>query len=146
PGLQADMDQAQLRVEEVEVQHALLPPRIDQARASLATDELEAGAAFHAAEHGDQALDEVRSLAQDLIDEPVLAVGPPEEAVFDAGLLGRSLGAVDQGLGLTLGEGHEVAAADLEDAVDEALEGRPIGDGEVALEDDAIEAGEHGDD
>jgi hypothetical protein len=57
-----------------------------------------------------------------------------------------ALGAVDEGLGLSLGEGHEVSAADLEDVMDEALEGRPVGDWEVALEDDAVEAGEHGDD
>jgi hypothetical protein len=124
----------------------LLPPRSDEARAALAIDQLEAGAAFHAAEHSDQALDEVGSLAQDLIDELVLAMGALEEAVFDAGLLGRSPGAVDQGLGLLLGELHELAPPDLEDVVDVALEGRPIGDGEVPLEDDAIEAGEHGDD
>jgi hypothetical protein len=111
----------------------LLPPRIDQARAALAIDELGVGAALHAAEHGDQALDNVGSLAQDLIDELVLPMGPLDEAVFDAGLLGCSLGAVDRGIGLLLGEDHEVAAADLEDAIDEALEGRPIGDGRWLL-------------
>src|SRR5579885_283441 len=58
----------------------------------------------------------------------------------------RRAGAVDQRLGLLLGEGHEVAPPDLEEVIDEALEGRSIGGGEVALEDDAIEAGEHGDD
>jgi hypothetical protein len=73
-------------------------------------------------------------------------MGPLEEAAFDAGLRGRSPGALDQGLGLLLGEGHEVAAADLEDVIDEALQRRPIGDGEVAPEEDAVEAGEHGDD
>jgi hypothetical protein len=62
------------------------------------------------------------------------------------GLLGQALGAVDQGLGLSLGEIHEVAAADLEDVIDEAFEGWPVGDEEVALEDHAVEAGEHGDD
>ena len=73
-------------------------------------------------------------------------MGPLKESVFDAGLLGHPLGVVDHGVGLFLGEVHEVAAADLEDVVDEAFEGRPIGDGQVALEDDAVKAGEHGDD
>ena len=146
PGRQADVDQAQLGIEEVEVQDALLPPRVDQARSALAGGQPEAGAALHAAEDDDQALDQVGSLSQDLIDQLVLAMGPLKEAVFDAGFLGHPLGVVDDGVGLFLGEGHEVASSDLEDVVDEALEGRPIGDGQVALEEDAIEAGEHGDD
>ena len=49
-----------------------------------------------------------------------------KESVFGAGLLGQPLGVLDQGLGLLLGEVHEVAAADLEDVVDEAFEGRPL--------------------
>jgi hypothetical protein len=47
---------------------------------------------------------------------------------------------------LLLGEGHEVAPPDLEDAIDEAFKGLAVADGEVTLEDDAVEAGEHGDD
>ena len=39
---------------------------------------------------------------------------------------------LDQRLGLLLGEGHEVAPPDLEDVIDEAFEGRPIGDGRDA--------------
>jgi predicted metalloprotease len=67
------------------------------------------------------------------IDQLVLAMEPLAEAVFDAGLLGCSLGALDQVLGLLRGVGQEVAAADLEHVVDEAFEGRPIADGEVSL-------------
>src|SRR5262249_5907547 len=132
--------------EEVEVQDALLPPRIDQARSVGAGGQPEAGAALQAAEDTDQALDQIGSLSQDLIDQLVLAMGPLKEAVFDAGLLGHPLGVVDHGVGLILGEGHEVAPSDLENVVDEAFEGWPIADGEVALEDHAVEAGEHGDD
>ena len=43
-------------------------------------------------------------------------------------------------------EGHEVGAADLKDVVDELLKSRTVVEGEVALEDDAVEAREHGDD
>ena len=53
---------------------------------------------------------------------------------------------LDQVLGLLLGERHEVAPPDSEDMIDEPLERRPLGDGQLALEDDAVEAGEHGDD
>ena len=69
-----------------------------------------------------------------------------KESVFGAGLLGQSLGIVDEGLGLFLGEGHEVTPPDLEDVIDEAFEGRPVGDGQVALEDDAVKTREHSDD
>ena len=75
PGRQADVDQAQLGIEEVEVQDALLPARVDQAGAVLAGDQLEAGAALHAAEDADQALED-RSLSEDLIDQLVLAMVP----------------------------------------------------------------------
>jgi hypothetical protein len=69
-----------------------------------------------------------------------------EKSVFGTGLLGQLLGIVDEGLGLFLGEGHEVTPSDLEDVIDEAFEGRPIGDGQVTLEDDAVKTGEHSDD
>jgi len=56
------------------------------------------------------------------------------------------IGMVDRHLGLFLSEGHEVAASDLEDVIDEPLEGQPVGDGQMALEDDAVKTGAHGDD
>ena len=145
PGRQPDVDQAQVGIEEVEVEHALLPACVDQAGAVLAGDQLEAGAAFHAAEDADQPFAD-RPLSQELVDELVLAVGALEVVVLGAGLLGQALGVIDQGFGLFLGEVHEVAASDLEDMVDEPFEGRSVGDGQIALEDDAVEAGEHGDD
>lgn len=66
-----------------------------------------------------------------------------KKPVFGAGLLGQSLGIVDEGLGLFLGEGHEVTPPDLKDVIDEAFEGRPVGDGQVALEDNAVKTREH---
>ena len=69
-------DQA-LFVEEVEVEHALLSARVDQAGAILAGGEPEAGAAFHAAEDADQPFAD-RPLSEDLVDELVLAVGALE--------------------------------------------------------------------
>jgi hypothetical protein len=58
----------------------------------------------------------------------------------------KALGLLDHGLGLLLGEGHELAPPDLEDVVDEAFEGLAVGQEQIALEDDAVKAGEHGDD
>ena len=85
-------------------------------------------------------------MSQYVFDELVLAVIALKKSVFGAGLLGQSLGKVDEGLGLFLGEGHEVTPPDLEDAIDEAFESRPVGDGQVALEDDAVKTREHSDD
>jgi hypothetical protein len=83
-------------------------------------------------------------LSQDLNDQLVLAVMALKESVFGARLLGQSLGIVDDGLGLFLGKGHEVTSPDLEDVIDKVFEGRPVGEREVALEDKAVKAGEHG--
>jgi hypothetical protein len=145
PSGQADVDLAQISIHEVEVEHALGSACVDQSRAPLAVDELEAGASLHAAEDADQSIKD-GSLSQDLFDEFVLAVMALKKSVFSAGLLGQSLGIVDEGLGLVLGKGHEVAPPDLQDVIDEALEGRPIGDGQVALEDHAVKTREHSDD
>ena len=61
------MDQAQLGIEEVEVQHALFGLlRRHQVGPALAGDQLEAGAAFHTTEDADQALVD-RSFLQDFL-------------------------------------------------------------------------------
>ena len=77
-------------VEEVEVEHALLPACVDQAGAVLGVGQLEAGAAFLAAEDADQPFAD-RPLSQELVDELILAVGALEVVVLGAGLLGRAL-------------------------------------------------------
>ena len=145
PSRQPDVDQAQVGIEEVEVEHALRPACVDQAGAVLGVGQLEAGAAFHAAEDADQPFAD-RPLSQKLVDELILAVGALEVVVLGAGLLGQALGVIDQGFGLFLSEIHEVAASNLEDVVDEPFESRSVGDGQIALEDDAVKAREHGDD
>jgi hypothetical protein len=72
-------------------------------------------------------------------------LAPASPSVIDH-LLGEALGVIDQGLGLLLGENQEVAGADLEDVIDEAIEARPIGAGKVTFEDHGIEAGVHSED
>jgi hypothetical protein len=59
-------------------------------RAPLAVEELEAGAAFHAAEHADQSLEDW-PLSLDLIDELVLGMGTLKEVILGACLLGQAL-------------------------------------------------------
>jgi hypothetical protein len=69
-----------------------------------------------------------------------------EESVFDTGFLTKLLGVFDERLRLFFGESHEVAPPDLEDVVNEAFEGWPIGKWQISLEDDPIKTGEHGND
>ena len=113
--------------------------------AVLGVGQLEAGAAFLAAEDADQPFAD-RPLSQELVNELILAVGALEVVVVGAGLLGQALGVIDQAFGLFLSEIHEVAASNLEDMVDEPFESRSVGDGQIALEDHAVKAREHGDD
>ena len=108
-------------------------------------DQLEAWAAFLAAENADQPVAD-RSLSQQLVDELVFAVNTLEVVVLGTDLLDQTFGEIDQGLGLFLSEGHEVLASDLENVIDEPLKSRSVGDGQIALEDHAVKAREHGDD
>src|SRR5512143_4356540 len=51
----------------------------------------------------------------------------------------------DQAIGVLRSDGlHEIGAADFENAIDEVLEFVGSRQGEMALEDDAVKAGEHG--
>ena len=88
PSCQPDVDQAQVGIEEVEVEHALRPACVDQAGAVLGVGQLEAGAAFHAAEDADQPFAD-RPLSQELVDELILAAGRLEVLVLGAGLRQR---------------------------------------------------------
>ena len=90
PGRQPDVDQAQLGIEEVEVEHALRSACVDQAGPVLGVDQLEAGAAFHAAEDADQPFAD-RPLSQQLVDQLVFAVSTLEVVVLGTGLLGQAL-------------------------------------------------------
>ena len=96
-------------------------------------NEPEAWAAFHAAEDANQPFAD-RALAQKLVDKLVFTVSTLEVVVLSTGLLGHALGEIDQNLGLFLGKGHEVTPPDLEDVIDEAFEGWPVGEGQVAFE------------
>src|SRR6516165_1371779 len=145
PSRQADVDQPQLGIEKVEVQDALLAALVAQAGAGLGGDELEAGTAFHTAEDTDQAL-ENGPLPENLIDQFVLAALALKEAVFSPGFLGQTLGVLDQSVGLFSSEGHEILSSNPQDMIDKPFEGRPVGDGQIALENDAVKAREHGDD
>jgi hypothetical protein len=56
PALEAQVHEAQLAVDEVEVETQALASRVDEARAPLAIDHLETLAGFHCGKHADQSL------------------------------------------------------------------------------------------
>jgi hypothetical protein len=139
------VDQIQLGIEEVKVQHTLLSACANQTGPTFTVPEFEAWAALHAAEDTNQSRVD-RSLSKDVIDKSLLAMSALKVPVFDAGPLGHVLGVVDHDLGLFLSKGHEITATDLQDVVDEAFERLRVGDVQIALEDHPIEAREHCDD
>src|SRR5262249_37231072 len=90
PGLDADVPQPELLIEEVEVQDALRPAREDQSGPVLAVAELDGAAVLLAAQDTNQALAEA-ALADVLLDEVFLAVLPLEVDVGGAVPLGELL-------------------------------------------------------
>jgi len=74
-----------------------------------------------------------------------LGLGAPSD-YREAGDVAVPVPSAPSALPLSAGEGHEVAPSDLGDAIDKAFESRPVGDGQVTLEDDAVKTREHGDD
>jgi hypothetical protein len=100
---------------------------------------------YIAAEDADQPIND-GPLSQHVVDELIFAVKTLKNSVLGAGLCGQSLGKVNQGVGLFLREGHEVTPPHLEDAIDKAFEGLTVGEGQIALENDAVKTREHSDD
>jgi hypothetical protein len=59
-------------------------------------------------------------------------------------LLGEGFGVGDEGIGLLFEEGEEVLALDAEGMIDKAIEVGVVTEGEVAPEEEAIQAAENG--
>jgi hypothetical protein len=145
PSCKPDMNQAQFGVNKVEVQDTLLPPRIDQAGATLAGLEIEAWTAFHAAENTDQTLAD-RTFPQDPVHDRFLAMRLWKKFVAGAGLLSQLFCVVDKDRGLFFSEGQEFAAPNPEQVVDEPLKCSRERDRQVACVANAVKTGEHRDD
>src|SRR5262249_47434310 len=141
PGLQAQVDQAELGVEEVEVEDALGPGGEGQARGATAVAELDGAAGLLTAQDADEPLAEA-PVADGLLDDLLLSVAALEVVVGGLVLLGELLGVVNELVGFLLQPREEVLARDAEDAVHEAVEVGLAAEGQVAFEDDSIGAGE----
>src|SRR5262249_6737146 len=97
-----------------------------------------------AAQDADETLAQA-AFADLLLHQVFLAVAPLKIDVGSIVVGGELFGVRDETLRFALGEGQEVFASDAEGMIDEALKVGLVGDGEVALEADAILAAENGD-
>ena len=146
PGLQADVDQAELGIEEVVVEHPLLSVSTDELGPLGAGHECEGRTGFQSAEDADESLGDAL-VADEVVGPLVLAELAGAIDVGAAGLPSPFLGMLDQTVGVLGGQGfHEVGAANFQNAIDEVFEFAGSRQGEMALEDDAVKTGEHGDD
>ena len=146
PGLQADVDQTELGIEEIVVEDALLSLPTDELGPLGSGDEREGRAGFQSAEDADEPLGNAL-VADEVLGPLILAELAGAIHVGAAGLLRPVLGVCDQAVGRLGCHGfQEVGAADFQDAINEVFEFAGSCQGEMALEDDAVEAGEHGDD
>ena len=140
PGLQADVDQAELGIEEVVVEDPLLPGSADELGPLGARHECEGRTGFLSAEDADESLGDAL-VADEVVGPLVLAELAGAIHVGAAGLPRPALGMRDQAVGVLGRHGlHEVAAANLQNAIDEVLEFAGSRQGEMALEDDAVKA------
>ena len=122
PGLQADVDQAELGIEEVVVEHPLLSGSTDELGPFGAGHECEGGTGFLGAEDADESLGDAL-VADEVLGPLVLAELAGAILVGAAGLLRPVLGMLDQAVGVLGRQGfHEVGAANFQDAIDEVFE------------------------
>ena len=140
PGLQADVDQAELRIEEVVIEDPLLPGSADELRPFGAGHECEGRTGFLGAEDADESLGDAL-VADEVVGPLVLAELAGAIHVGAAGLLRPALGMLDQAVGVLGRHGfHEVATANFQNAIDEVFEFAGSRQGQMALEDDPVEA------
>ena len=126
PGLQADMDQAQLFIEKVVVEDALPPRHGHEARPRRGEFEGKRIAGFHGAQDADEAAVDAL-FAQDFLGPLVLAKGTRAIEKSPVGFAGPTLGVSDERIGV-LGRQDldEMVTSNAEEVIDEAFQlGRP---------------------
>jgi hypothetical protein len=143
--LHADVAEAELGIEEVEIEDALRPLGEDQSRSAIAVAEFDRTASLLAAEDTDKALAEP-AFADLLLDEVFLAGMSLEVKVRGPFLGGEVFGMSNEEFGFFFQEREEIFTLDAEGMIDEAIKVGFVGEREVSLEDHSIMATENGDD
>src|SRR5260370_37258174 len=140
PGLEADVHEAKTRIEEIVVEHALLPWPRDKARTFFAARELKGVAGFLGAQDPDESLGNA-VLADEFLGPFLLAelAGAIQE---DApGFASESFPVLDKFLGVLGSELlHEILAADFQDIVHKPFEFPGRGQPQMPFVDGAIAA------
>lgn len=143
PGLDADVHQSELGIEEVVVEDALRPRGEGEPGPIFALKEFDGAAGFHDLKHGDEAF-ALWTLAEQFLDEWFLLGFAGEPLEGNAGLVGFGLSMIDEGLRLLLDEGEKIFAAHLEAVIDPAIKMVVAAEGQVPLENDSVVAAEGG--
>jgi hypothetical protein len=113
PGLQANVNQAELRIEEIVVENPLLPGSAHELRPTGARHDCERGTGFQGAEDAGQSLGDAL-IADEILGPLVLAELAGAIHVVTGGLLRPVPGMSDQTVRVLGGNGfHEVGPADL---------------------------------
>ena len=140
------MDQAELGIKEVVIEDALLSVSADEFGSLRPVNECEGGTGFQCAKDADESLGD-RLVADEIVSPLVLAELASAIEVGAAVFPSPFLSMLDEAIGVLGCQGfHELGAADVQDAIDEVFQFAGSRQGQMTLEDDAVETGEHGDD
>ena len=146
PGLQANVDQAELGIEEVVIEDPLLPGSADELGPVGTRHKREGRTRLLGAEDTDKSLGDTL-VADEVLGPLVLAELAGAIQVDSASLPRPALSMRDETVRVLRRHGfHEVGAANFQNAIDEVFEFAGSRQGQMALEDDAVKTGEHGDD
>jgi len=141
PRLQADMQQAEFRIEEVEIEGQTLASCIDQTRSFLSRNHFETLTRFNSPHHADQAFSD-SLVSGDVLGQCFLAVWPVEIYVPTPGAFGELLSVIGDTLGLLLDEISKVF--DPQALIGEKLlHGITPTQREVALKQNTVETRDH---
>jgi len=134
------VDQAELRIEEVVIEDPLLSVSTDELGPLRARHECEGRTGFLSAEDADEPLGDAL-VADEVLGPFVLAELAGAIQVCAAFFSRPFLGMLDQTIGVLGCHGfHEVAAANFQNAIDETFEFAGSRQGQMAFEEDTVEA------
>jgi hypothetical protein len=143
--LQANVDQAEPGIEEVVIEDPLLSVSTDELGPLRARHECEGRTGFLRAEDDDKSLGDAL-VSEEILGPFVLSELAGARFVGATGLPSPDLGVLDQAVGVLGRQSFpEIGAANFQNAIDEVFEFAGSRQGEMALEDDAVKTGEHGD-
>jgi hypothetical protein len=141
--LYADVHEAEVVIEKVEIQNALWLALKSEARPLVAVQQFNATAVLLATQDCDEAI-RAWLFQEKLVDEFFLVGLGLEVLIGRVGLLGQLFGMIDETLRERLDEGKKVLPPYFQDAIDKIIEMPIAAKRQMAMKNDAIMAAEHG--